>query len=72
MSQQEPKNEEQLSDEQLEDVSGGLTDRFTDSHRDNLNKGLKPEEELSDEQLQGVSGGLTDRFDDAHRDNLNK
>jgi phage shock protein PspC (stress-responsive transcriptional regulator) len=72
MSQQEPKNEEVLSDEQLEGVSGGLTDRFDEARRENLDKGLQAEGELSEDQLKGVAGGLNERFDDARQANLDK
>lgn len=70
MSQQEPKKEEQLSDTELEGVSGGLTQRFEDARLENLDKGLQPEGELSEDQLKTVAGGLNDRFDDARRANL--
>lgn len=72
MSQQEPKNEEQLSDEQLEGVSGGLTERFEDARLENLDKSNKPEGELSEDQLQKVAGGLNERFEDARQENLDK
>jgi phage shock protein PspC (stress-responsive transcriptional regulator) len=74
MSPQELENkDQQLSDEQLEGVSGGLGSRFDEAMRENLDKGVSKEEgELSDEQLQGVAGGLGSRFDQAQQENLDK
>ncbi|PSB11657.1 hypothetical protein C7B61_11135 [filamentous cyanobacterium CCP1] len=69
MSQQDPKTEEQLSDEQLDTVAGGLNERFEDARDVILNK--SSEEELSEKDLEGVTGGLNDRFRDSYRDNLN-
>ncbi|GAB4374038.1 MAG: hypothetical protein Kow00121_17920 [Elainellaceae cyanobacterium] len=70
MSEQEQtKTDAQLSDEQLEDVSGGLSERFSDAHRENLNDA---QGELSDEQLKDVAGGLSERFGDARDANINK
>jgi hypothetical protein len=72
MSQQDPKTEGQLSDEQLDTVSGGLSERFDDSREAVLNKGNTVEGELSEKDLEGVSGGLNDRFRESHLDNLNR
>lgn len=74
MTQQELENkDQQLSDEQLAGVSGGVGSRFDEAQRENLDKGVSKEEgELSDEQLQGVAGGLGQRFDEAMRENLDK
>lgn len=72
MSQQEPKNEEQLSEAQLEEVSGGLNERFDRARLENLDKGLQPEGELSEDQLKTVAGGLNERFDEARRANLDR
>jgi hypothetical protein len=71
MSQQDPKTEEQLSDEQLDTVSGGLSDRFRESRDRVLNDTNATEGELSEQDLEGVSGGLSDRFRESHLDNLN-
>jgi hypothetical protein len=52
-----------------------LTERFNDSYRDNLNKGIATEISLSDRQQDEFVDGLnrlTERFDDSYRDNLNK
>jgi hypothetical protein len=70
MSQQEPKTEGQLSDEQLDSVSGGLNERFRDARDRVLNDSNAIEGELSEKDLEGVAGGLNDRFREAHRDNL--
>ncbi|NJL39858.1 MAG: hypothetical protein HC899_26215 [Leptolyngbyaceae cyanobacterium SM1_4_3] len=70
MSEQDSKKEEQLSDTQLEGVSGGLNERFDQARLENLDKGLQPEGELSEDQLKNVAGGLNERFDDARRANL--
>ncbi|NJN58889.1 MAG: hypothetical protein HC879_16020 [Leptolyngbyaceae cyanobacterium SL_5_9] len=72
MSEQETKNEEQLSDTQLEGVSGGLNERFDRARLENLDKGLQPEGELSEDQLKNVAGGLNERFEDARQANLDK
>lgn len=72
MSQQETKTEEQLSDEQLQGVSGGLTQRFEDAREENLDKSVKPDEELSEDQLKGVAGGLNERFEQSLEENLDK
>jgi phage shock protein PspC (stress-responsive transcriptional regulator) len=72
MSQKEleKKDEGQLSEEQLQGVSGGLTERFDDARRDNLEKGLSDDEgPLSEEQLKGVAGGLSERFEGARDEN---
>lgn len=70
MSQQDPKTEEQLSDEQLDTVAGGLSDRFRESREQILNETNAVEGELSEKDLEGVTGGLSDRFRDSHQDNL--
>jgi hypothetical protein len=70
MNQQDPKTEEQLSDEQLDTVSGGLSDRFRESRDRIINDTNVTEGELSEKDLEGVAGGLSDRFKDTYRDNL--
>ena len=49
-----------LSDEQLEGVSGGLSDRTATERQSTLDENNLTDE-LSDEQLEGVAGGLSDR-----------
>lgn len=64
MSQPE---ESTLSDEQLQDVSGGLSERFQKERDQTLEA---DETELPDEQLKGVAGGLSERFKDEHNQTL--
>lgn len=63
-------SEESLSDDQLNDVSGGLSDRFDDARQRSLNQVTPDKDELSEEQLKGVTGGLSERFKDAQQENL--
>lgn len=71
MSEPMQEKEEQLSDDQLAEVAGGLNDRFKDA-RDTVINRSTDEGELSDQQLEGVAGGLSDRFDDARDQTINK
>lgn len=72
MSEQElDKKESALSDEQLEGVAGGLSDRFEDARQTVINKEAD-DGELSEQQLEGVAGGLSDRFEDARDQTINK
>ncbi|WP_416669606.1 hypothetical protein [Egbenema bharatensis] len=72
MSQQNPQPEEQLSDEQLDTLSGGLNDRFRESRDRILNDTNAVEGELSQKDLEGVSGGLNERFQESRQDVLDR
>lgn len=63
--------DKQLSDEQLQEVSGGLNQRFKESREEILNKSAE-EEELSEDQLKDVAGGLNERFEKERESTLNK
>ncbi|MBE9181463.1 hypothetical protein IQ268_23140 [Oculatella sp. LEGE 06141] len=55
--------------------ASALTERFNDSYRNTLNKGLATDVSLSDRHQDSFNEGLyrlTDRFNDSYRDNLNK
>lgn len=55
--------------------ASALTERFNDSYRDNLNKGLAADVNLTERHQESFNEGLyrlTDRFNDSYRDNLNK
>jgi hypothetical protein len=62
--------DKQLSEEQLQEVAGGLNERFKESREEVLNK--TAEDELSEDQLKGVAGGLNDRFKEERESTLNK
>lgn len=62
--------DKQLSDEQLQDVAGGLNERFKEERESTLNK--TEEGELSEDQLKDVAGGLNERFKEERESTLNK
>ncbi|NJO39778.1 MAG: hypothetical protein HC769_12455 [Cyanobacteria bacterium CRU_2_1] len=68
----EEKKEEQLSEEQLQGVAGGLGERFDEARQGIINKATPDEGELSEEDLKGVAGGLGERFSDAREGIINK
>jgi polyhydroxyalkanoate synthesis regulator phasin len=61
----------QLSEEQLQEVAGGLNQRFKESREEVLNKTAE-EGELSEDQLKDVAGGLNERFQEERESTLNK
>ncbi|HEY9696281.1 MAG TPA: hypothetical protein V6D10_03400 [Trichocoleus sp.] len=65
------KDEAQLSDEELNGVSGGINERFKEAHDAQLNKSSE-DGELSDKQLETVEGGVSSRFEEAHQEQLDK
>ncbi|HEY9623621.1 MAG TPA: hypothetical protein V6C78_24905 [Crinalium sp.] len=70
MSQDVKKAEGELTEDQLESVAGGQSERFVDAREANLDKAYKAEGELTDEQLKTVAGGQSERFVDAREENL--